>query len=317
MIYFCSYFDKNYLSKFLALAESINKFKFLKTFFVLALDDVVLNFFKVNNFSFIKVITLKELEKEYKNLLIAKKNRDLIEYYFTLTPFLPRYIFKKFKIKQISYLDSDLYFFKNPKKFINKNLRHSVFLTKQNSDPKYGLYNVGWIYYNFNFNETQKILNTWSNQCIDLCRDSPRGGFYAEQKYLDDWTLKLKNIKIFEPIHTFFSPWDDNSLIEKNSQKFIAFHFHGIEFLKNYFVTGFSKYKKSVSEKIIYKIYVPYVRKLLFLEKKYLLKNFSIRDQSKNEYKVLLLKLRKIKSFLKKRIYNDYYSYKLLNIVLR
>jgi hypothetical protein len=313
MIYFCTYFDKNYLSRFLTLSESINKFKFQYTFFILALDDKVVNFFEINNYKYIKVIRLEELEIKYKNLLIAKKNRDLIEYYFTLTPFLPRYIFYKYRVSSISYLDCDFYFFKSPKKLINKNLNCSVVLTKQYSDLKYGLYNVGWIYYNLNFSETKNILRIWSDQCINFCRDIPKNGLYAEQKYLDDWCNKLKNIKILEPKNTFFSPWDKNIQIEKNHQSLIAFHFHGLEFYKNYFVSGFSKYNKKISKKILKQIYIPYIKKIIFLEKKFFLKNFSIRNQSENKYRIFLLKLRKIKNFFKRKMYNDNYSYKLLN----
>jgi hypothetical protein len=59
----------------------------------------------------IQVISLRDLEQNYKDLIIAKNNRDLIEYYFTLTPFLPRYIFEQFKCLNISYVDSDFFFF--------------------------------------------------------------------------------------------------------------------------------------------------------------------------------------------------------------
>ena len=73
MINFCTYFDKNYLSRFLALHASLNAFNFSYTFYVFSLDEFVYDYFKKSNLSNIKVISLKDLEEEYKKLLIAKQ----------------------------------------------------------------------------------------------------------------------------------------------------------------------------------------------------------------------------------------------------
>mgnify|MGYP000970525500 FL=1 len=101
MIYFCTYFDENYLSRFLALNKSLSSFNFSYTFYILALDKKVLKFFRKNKFKKIVIINHVDLENEFKELVEAKKNRSKIEYYFTLTPFLPKYIFKKFNISKI------------------------------------------------------------------------------------------------------------------------------------------------------------------------------------------------------------------------
>ena len=190
---YCTYFDKNYLSKFLVLRNSIKKFKNKNIFYVLCLDKNVEIFFRKNNFKDIIPISLNKLENKYKILLNAKKNRSLIEYYFTLSPFLPRYINEIFKIKKVSYLDSDLYFFRNPDKLIRQDDDSSVILIKQESKRIYGTFNVGWIIFNFNYKETENIVNEWCSQCIDLCSDfpDPSTDAYAEQKYLDSWPNKL------------------------------------------------------------------------------------------------------------------------------
>jgi hypothetical protein len=313
MINFCTYFDKNYLSKFLTLINSLNKFNLTYTFFVVSLDDFVFDFFKKNYIPNIRVIHLNDIEKEYKDLLLAKKNRDLIEYYFTLSPFLPKYFNEKFNIKQISYLDSDFYFFKSPKNAIEDNMNYSVVLIKQYSNPKYGLYNVGWIYFNFNHVETTQIVNIWSQQCLDLCTDFPKNGFYADQKYLDTWPQKLKHIKLQEPEYSCLSPWDSNKLIEKNFENMLAYHFHGLEIKKDYFVSGFSKFNKQNSMNIIDNIYRPYLRNLIFIENKYNLKNSSIRNFSKNNYKKILLEIRMIKSYLKNIYYKDFHDLNVFN----
>jgi len=303
---FCSYFDKNYLSKFLVLRNSIETFTSEYRFFILALDNYVEDFFKKNKIKNIQVISLKDLEQSYKDLIIAKKNRDLIEYYFTLSPFLPRYIFEKFNCLNISYVDSDFFFYKNPIKLFQQNLNSSVTLIRQDSEPKYGLFNMGLIYFNFNFSETLEILNTWAEQCLDSCTDIPdtNKNIYADQKYLDKWFSKLRNIKILYPEYSVLSPWDTNQKIEFNIDNFLAFHFHNFQIQNDFFYSGFSNYNKKPSKIILNKIYIPYAKKIYHVNEKYNLKTFSIRNLSNSNVK----KLRNLKFFIKKILYQDKYK---------
>ena len=312
MIYFCTYFDENYLSRFLALNKSLSNFNFSYTFYVLALDETVLKFFKTNKFKEIKIINYIDLENEYKELIVAKKNRSKIEYYFTLTPFLPKYIFKKFNVSKISYLDTDFYFFKNPYEKIMNNSNFSSVLVKQDSLIKYGKFNVGWIYINFNFNEIRKIIDEWSTQCAEFCTDIPINGFYADQKYLDNWPEKLKFLKIEEPEAYYLSPWNKNSTIENTFGKNLAFHFHAFEISKNFFSTGFSRYNKKATNKIIERIYLPYVTDILLIEKKYNLEHKNIRNNSGKNLKSIIMFLRKFKFIFQKKIYSDRYVYRKL-----
>ena len=305
MNYFCTYFDQNYLSKFLTLKASLDQYKNECTFFILSLDSFVSNFFQKNNFKNVKLINLMDLEVEYADLLVAKKNRNLIEYYFTLSPFLPHYIYKKFNVSQVSYLDSDFYFFKNPNKFIKQNWDSSVVLIKQESNPIYGLYNVGWILFNFNHQETKEIVEWWCAQCLNSCFDipNPKKNLYADQKYLDEWPRRLKKIKILYPEYTCLSPWDENNAIEKNIQSMISFHFHGLEIQDKYFISGFSKYNKKISKKIMKNIYTPYLLDLFAIEKKYNLRSFTIRNVSRK----VAYKIRNLKSKIKQIIFNDFH----------
>jgi hypothetical protein len=307
MINFCTYFDRNYLSKFLTLKASLDQYKNDYTFFILSLDNFVSDFFKKNNFKNVQLINLIDLEEEFADLLQAKKNRNLIEYYFTLSPFLPLYIHKKFNVFQISYLDSDFYFFKNPIKFINQNSDFSVVLIKQESNPIYGLFNVGWILFNFNNHETKEIVKKWSAQCLNSCSDIPnlKKNLYADQKYLDSWPQELKKIKILYPEYTCLSPWDKNNAIEENIESMISFHFHGLEIQNIYIISGFSKYNKKISKKIIRKIYRPYLLQLIAIEKKYDLKSSSIRGVPLMNFRGILTKIRNLKSKIKQIIFSD------------
>lgn len=310
-INFCSYFDIKYLSKFLVLKNSIDIFSLNYNHFVLALDEYVEDFFKRKKFKNIEVIKLKDLEQEYKDLITAKNNRELIEYYFTLSPFLPKYIFEKFKLNNIFYVDSDFFFYKNPKHLFLQNNNDSITLIRQLSDPKYGLFNMGLIHYNFNFNETAEVINTWSHQCLNYCSDTPdlKKNTYADQKYLDEWIVKLKNIKVLYPEYSVLSPWDSNESIENNIDNIFAFHFHGFQTESKYFISGFSNYNKRLSKLILKNIYVPYAKKIFTVKKKYNLEDSSIRNFSKKK----IIKIRKIRTYIKRFIFRDRYSTNLNN----
>lgn len=305
---FCTYFDKNYLSRFLVLRNSINQFKKKNNYYVLYLDEIVKNFFQKKNFNDVILISLDEIEEKYKQLNKAKGNRSLIEYYFTLSPFLPKYIYEIFKINKISYLDSDLYFFQDPEKLIRQEDDSSIILIKQESKLIYGNFNVGWIIFNFNFTETRKIVDKWSNQCIKSCTDfpDPSSDVYADQKYLDSWPKKLKNLKILYPGYSCLSPWDKNDVIENNIDSMITYHFHGFSMTKNNFSTGFYQFNKKPSNKIIKSIYHPYLRDLKYIEKKYKLSSGSIRASSINSFQNTL---RVLRSKFKKFIFNDEYYF--------
>ena len=309
-INFCTYFDINYLSKFLTLKNSLDNFNFRYTFYVLALDNAVVEFFKKNKFNNLKIIELDQIENKYELLKDAKKNRAIIEYYFTLSPFLPKYIFEKEGINQITYLDSDFFFFKNPKKIISENIDSSVSLIKQNSKEKYGKFNVGWINFNFEYDETINIVNEWSNQCLNECSDIPKKNSYADQKYLDTWITKLKYSRVFQPEYTCLSPWDANIKLVNNTKKMISYHFHGLEMFDNYFVSGFYRYNKKTNQKIIEEIYYPYIENLKSIEKKYNLKSSSIRQHRDKILSKFFIVIRTLKSNIKKFYYNDYHSYK-------
>jgi hypothetical protein len=162
---------------------------------------------------------------------------------------------------------------------------------------------MGLIYFNFNFSETLEILNTWSEQCLASCTDIPNTNknIYADQKYLDEWLPKLRNIKILYPEYSVLSPWDANQKIEFNIDNFLAFHFHNFQIQNDFFYSGFSNYNKKPSKIILNKIYIPYAKKIYYMNEEYNLKTFSIRNLSKSKIK----KLRNLKLFIKKILYQD------------
>ena len=165
---------------------------------------------------------------------------------------------------------------------------------------------MGLIFYNFNFSETLEIINTWAEQCLNSCSDIPdiNKNLYADQKYLDQWSSKLKNIKILYPEYSVLSPWDSNYSIESNIDNIFAFHFHAFEINDNSFNTGFGNYNKMPSKLILDKFYFPYAKKIFAINTAFNLKFKSIRNHSNK----IIKKLRQLKLLLKKFLYRDFYK---------
>ena len=303
---FCCLSDINYLSRFLILYESAIKFNSHTKFFVLALDSRIFKLLKEKKLENVKIVKLSVVERKYKYLKIAKKNRSLIEYYFTLSSFFIKYIRSTFNIIHCYYIDSDIIFVRDFKKENHRYLNHSIVIIKQNWKEKFGKFNVGLIFFNFKFKETSKILNRWSKECFDWCYDKCEEGKYADQKYLDQWPNQTRHLLIIEPENSVMAPWDlkkDNiPLLARERKTFYAYHYHDLEIINHkFFSTGICKYHKIKSRNSIKKFYNDNIVKNL-LKKNQLLNTTSksVRLKSYISNKLFMLFLLKIR-FLKKK----------------
>ena len=115
MKFFCTYFDINYLSRAVVLCNSLRRVCRDAMLFGLCFDDEsfqALTRLELNSFL---PISLEEFESEDDALRSIKAERSRVEYYFTCTPSLPRFLFRKFpEIDFLTYLDADLCFFADP-----------------------------------------------------------------------------------------------------------------------------------------------------------------------------------------------------------
>ena len=100
--YYCTYFDKNYLIKGLSLIESLNKHE-KRDFqiFVICLDEITRIIIDKLNLPNTTTIPLHDIEQRHMPLLEAKKNRSLVEYYWTLTPIIIQSILQKYPFIEI------------------------------------------------------------------------------------------------------------------------------------------------------------------------------------------------------------------------
>ncbi len=266
-MFFATFFDKNYISRAEVMITSLKGClgNNLSKLFILCLDSEVEEYFMYDDS--IELIRHEDLEKSFPQLLDCKSNRTYIEYLFTLSPFLPLYILKKYSyVDRITTLDSDLLFFKSPQKYIDSLGRDKIGITKHDfpsdlmSWEQYGKYNVSFQSFP-NTSNGLKCLEIWCASCQEYCGDYLDDlNRYADQKYLDSWNSQFEEILEFPTPEIGLAPWnlkkfdirfEDQNLYVKNKEV-VFFHFHGFK-VKSIFhsVDGLLNYNfKSPSDSV-------------------------------------------------------------------
>lgn len=242
MRHYCTYFDHRYLDRGLVLLRSLHQYGGPFTLHALCLTEAAYDALTKLKLAGLRPWHLASLETAYPELLQAKANRSRIEYYFTLTPFLPRFLFAQISdLKQITYLDSDLCFFGDPELAFKTIGTAPIAISPHNFSPgfaadiKFGRFNVGWLTFARGAAATE-CLQQWSDQCADWCYDRVEPTRFADQKYLDTWPQSFSDLKILDHPGINAGPWNfDNGDYARTSAgptlggaPLVCFHFQGI-----------------------------------------------------------------------------------------
>lgn len=281
MVYFTTFFDKNYLSRGIVLYESLKANCLDFRLHVLCLDEETFNYFQTNRDIYPDIISVKlqELEDADPDLRQAKSNRSKIEYYFTLSPCLPLYILKKFGLLHICSLDADIMFFSSVDPIFDLLKNFSIIITPhkfskellEDRRDRYGKFNVSFQIFK-NDVIGLSCLEDWRSKCINWCYDiydETDGGRFADQKYLDTWHRDYPGqVHSLEESSNGLAVWNiDNyefslhdRLVCADGTPVIFFHFHNFKILKdNIALNGFDEYKVRKDSPVINQhIYLAY-----------------------------------------------------------
>lgn len=277
---YCTLFDHNYLPQGVALINSIIKYRSGQvSIYVLAMDEIteqlLLTYFPANT---LVVINLNEFEND--QLRNLKKERNVAEYCWTLTPCLLKFCIEQYQLQSCVYLDSDCFFFSDPNQLYNEFINHgSVLITKHNFFPKHdishlvGVFCVQYIGFKNNI-EGLNALNWWQASCLEWCYAKMVDGKFGDQKYLDDWKERFPDVYIPKDFGFGVAPWNiesfnirtENSnilLTDKLSKKATVlnfYHFHSFKIYSNMLSLADHIYFISPSFKKL--VYEPYVTEL-------------------------------------------------------
>lgn len=214
MLYFCTYFDSNYLARALVLYRSLVEVGAEFTLWALCLDDEAYRLVSKLAFPGLEPVALADLEEADPEAAATRDSRSRVEYYFTLTPVLPRYLLDRHPdVDVISYVDADLRFYSHPEPIVDAMGAGSVLIIPHGFPERlahlerYGRYNVGLVAFRRDA-AGLACLDRWRERCIEWCYDRVEDGKFADQAYLDDWPSMHEGVVVLDRPGVGLGPWN-------------------------------------------------------------------------------------------------------------
>lgn len=271
--------DANYLPRALVFYKSLSKVHKNFILHVFCFDEITYKIFKKLNYQNIKIYRLSEIEN--KRLLKAKlTKRRLYEYYWTLNPAMGKKIIDEVKSDFISLADCDIMFFDSPECIFEELGNADAIIQPNNFSFQHikdfipvGYYCTSFQCFRKNING-KKIINWWYNSCIKWCSAKLEKGRFGDQKYLDDWRIRFKNVREVENPGTNVAPWNvqkfnlkikKNKIFLNNKWPLIYYHFHSFRMNFSdytYIITGDRANIYKIDSCVIKLIYGPYIKNM-------------------------------------------------------
>lgn len=285
---YCTLFNSNYLDKGIVMISSLFKYSPTEHVYVLCMDEtckVILDEYFDGG-----IITISLNEFEDDDLLRVKPTRSAGEYCWTCTAKLIKYVLIHFEEHICTYIDSDLYFYSDPKCLIDEMISHNC--TVQLVSHNFNSTSKGrrlekesgknCVQFNTFTNEERSmdLLDLWIRQCINECSVKTAG----DQGYTSDWGEK-DFVNISSNSGAGVAPWNVDRFKMVNKQKIydrtnkrqydlVFYHFQGVINRDRYFVKIEPLfYYLFVDKKLVFSLYYDYLKKTeevkSIMEKKY------------------------------------------------
>ena len=294
---FVTLYDKGYLSRGILLYRSLcrvcdGEFRL----YVLAIDEKVVDFWKVSGKDNVFLISVRDLKNSYPELNSIEKQRTHAEFCWTCSPYCVQYVLNEFNESECTYLDSDIYFYNSPELLFKELKKESVMITEHNYTPRYdqsassGKFCVQFMYFKNN-NDGNRVLEWWRRQCEMSCTIDEEKGLCGDQKYLDDWESRFCGI-VYNcgNIGCGVAPWNlqkyeiiqaEKEILLKEritgiSAPIVFFHFHQLKEYGDH-TWKMNAYPTSGDFKEL--IYRPYITELEKVQSHYGMEQVSYRKE--------------------------------------
>jgi len=240
---------------------------------------------------------------ETPELLAVKPSRSRGEYCWTAGPSVIYHFLTHYNLPDITYLDSDLFFLGNPKQVFDEIGSNSIAITEQGLGKKqaniYGKYCVQYMFFR-NDEDGLGALTWWRDACIDWCYQKLEVSRYADQKYLDEFPLRWKNVCIIQNLGVGIAPWNmhrysykDNCFsYQEHTYPYIFFHMHGLKIDVNKGSLTIKSLHAALNDDLINIFFKPYAELIQEVLEEYLrynIKNIQVIDMpihKQIEYKI-------------------------------
>lgn len=273
---YCTYVDLQYLDRLLALHASLAEHGSGFRLSAVCFDDVVHRVIEKLSLPGLEPIHADELESADPEFAATRANRSRVEYLWTATPCVVRFLRDRHGLDEITYLDADTCFFSSPEPFFTELGDGSVLITPASSSPQHysrrlarqaGLYVVQFMTFR-STPEGIRALEWWRARCIEWCYARYDDGRMGDQKYLDDWPERFSGVRnLSHP--GMLGPWCIESRhvdggpdgVTVDGEPLILYHFMGLR------LYGDGGYRPAagrfrISDEQRRAIYDPYVARL-------------------------------------------------------
>jgi len=273
MNHYCTYFDKNYLYKGLTLYRSLLLWAKPFVLHALCFDEVTYEILSRMKLQSIELISRDEFLDGDPQLQSLVGSRSRVEFYWTCTPSLPLYLFRRHpRLGLVTYLDADLFFFSSPSPVFEEFGESSVLIVEHRYPDalRYlevnGIYNVQML--SFRRDDNSMIcLEWWRDKCLEWCYNRLENGRMGDQKYLDDWPRRFRGVHVLGNIGAGVAPWNvrEYSIQNRDGRVYvdevplIFYHFHQFRVLtagRFYRASGLYTKGRELPEEI----YQPYIQ---------------------------------------------------------
>lgn len=245
MLTVCTYFDRAYLARGLALRESLIEHHGDIALWVLCLDEETHAVLSSLALSGVQLVPLAELEHADAELAATKGTRSRVEYYFTCTPAWCAFVVDRLAPGDVLlYADADIRFYDDAAAVVDAlgdgcvGIIPHRFPESYRHLEKHGVFNVGVLAFR-NTPDAMRVVQDWRAKCLEWCSDREDGDRFADQKYLDAWPARFSCVRVIAHPGIGLGPWNwmrhTIDLSQRppliDGQPLVFFHFHAFRML--------------------------------------------------------------------------------------
>jgi hypothetical protein len=275
--HYCTYFDRNYLSRGLTLYQSLRAHDPSCRLYVCCFDDETFTFLTKRALPGLIAVAHTTLEAHDPQLAATRASRSRVEYFFTSTPSWLRFVFDQHPdVELLTYLDADFRLFASPEPVFAEMGQGSIAVVEHRYPPRlrhledHGRFNVGWLSFR---RDAQGLacVDWWRERCIEWCYDRVEPDRYADQKYLDQWPRRFDKLVVLQHPGVNVAPWNlperpirrDGSGLRIAGAPLICFHFHGLKHVAGpLYESGLRSYGVKLDRTLKESIFDPYLGEL-------------------------------------------------------
>lgn len=277
MTRFCTCLDHHYLSRGLALHQSLQEHAGVYELVVLCLDETVESTLRKHDLPLVRLLPLTALTNRYPALAEAHADRTKLEFYNTCTPWLLRHLLAEIPAGELlTFVEADLCFFHSLQPVLDEigdasvaisPFRHSAAVSYL---AAYGQFSPAWVSLRHDAIGLACAAE-WADQCANWCFKILEPSRYLHQKYLDDWPKRYPGAVTVAHPGFMVAPWSlvDRTItsgqtgLQLDGRPLICYHFHGLTLLvRQLYDAGLHRYSTPLSQTLRDLVYLPYLKQL-------------------------------------------------------